>query len=85
MTTRKKSLDAQMSNRERARAYHIKKRRDTYYFYGLVLLIVIIFMIAALCLGQGEFAKDLAKMLLVFAAGAVSGFQYERRRESQDC
>lgn len=50
-----------------------------------MLLIVIIFMIAALCLGQGEFAKDLAKMLLVFAAGAVSGFQYERRRESQDC
>ncbi|WOL40880.1 YrzE family protein [Pyramidobacter sp. YE332] len=74
------ALKAQMQDNEKSRQYDIKKKRELYIFCGLVLFLIVLFVGWALHAGFGEFVKDLVKVLLAFAAGAVSGFQYGKKK-----
>ncbi|MBO5493472.1 MAG: hypothetical protein II965_05560 [Pyramidobacter sp.] len=76
-----KTLEAQAADLHNAREHEILKQRNTFYFSGAVVLFVLVFMAFALFIGQGEFVKDVAKMIFVFAAGAVSGFQYGKNKK----
>ena len=68
------ALKAQAEDRRQHRDLFLKVTRDRYRFVLLALLLVFFFMAWLVSHQQTELAKDMLKLGLGFAAGAITGF-----------
>jgi cation transport ATPase len=82
-----KNLDAQASDRKDARGHNKTERRDRLLFAGLIIAILILFIGAAIYMGQPEIAKEIVKAVVYLVAGGLGGYSYasqKRKREKPD-
>lgn len=83
MNLRKKTLEAQKTDRSEERLCRSRNLKYTYIFWGIVLFVVLVFFSYAIHIGQGELVGNIIEKIAYYIAGVLSSYGYCKYKEKQ--
>jgi hypothetical protein len=79
----KKSLEAQLDDRDKQRQFDQTARRDRLIFSGGMVLLLVAFVFYALYLNKDQIVIEVLKALIFLAAGGLGGYSLKKTREKK--
>lgn len=76
----KKSIDAQVVDREKQRAFHLRGRRNVFIFATIIVVLFVGLLISALMMNKDQVVMEIIKAVIFITTGGAGGYAVGRNK-----